>query len=113
MEPIHQDGDMPSELGISLPLQPISRGRKARHLAIRDRVLELTVMDHLELDRAILKALDELDPVELPPQRLNFLGVLIVCFIAAIVLAFLLPVLGFAAGHLLMPLWRWGFGWAS
>jgi hypothetical protein len=112
MEPINQAGDEVTDIpGVRLPLHPIAKGRLARHSAIADRIFDLIMMDHMETDKAIRKALDELDPHDTEP-KLTFLGYFILGILIVAALSVAVPAVAWIIGNVLVPIWYWGFGWS-
>lgn len=89
------------------PLPPLAKGRKARHDAIVTRVNELNAGGMLILD-AVTQALDELDP---EPPTLPLASKMILFFTLLAISVVLVPLLGYAVGRGLVPLFEWGFGW--
>jgi hypothetical protein len=97
------------------PIPPASANVEVRAREFRDRVLELVSLHDASVDRAVLRTYREFDRVHKADEKAPGFSELTIgqkiaaVVILLIILAIVMPVLGWAVGDLLIPAYEWGF----
>jgi hypothetical protein len=98
-------------------LPPLSASVDVRADAFVSRAMELQLMHGVPTSDAIQRTYREFDRIHYADDHapgwseLGKASKVIVVAILLIVFALLIPLLAYAFGALLVPLWHWGFGW--